>query len=334
MATTISLTGIKPTGTPHLGNLVGAIKPALALAETSSKALYFIADYHALTGVHDAKKMKGLVYEVAATWLAAGLDPSKVIFYRQSDIPEIFELSWVLSCVTAKGLMNRAHAYKAAVEENRKSGAAEEDLDAGINMGLYSYPVLMAADILLFRSTIVPVGKDQVQHVEYARDIAQRFNQTFGDVFVIPEARIDKDTSVVPGLDGRKMSKSYDNVIPLFVPAEKLKKLVFKFKTDSSAPSEPKDPDASYLFHLYREFATPEETEALRKRYQTGIGWGEAKEAVYDVLNRALEEPRRRYTEYMADPAKIDALLAEGGHEAREIARSVMDHVRRAVGVR
>jgi len=334
MAATISLTGIKPTGTPHLGNLVGAIKPALALAETASKALYFIADYHALTGVQDAKQMKALVYEVAATWLACGLDPTKVIFYRQSDIPEIFELSWVLSCVTAKGLMNRAHAYKAAVDRNREGGAAEEDLDAGVNMGLYSYPVLMAADILLFRSSVVPVGKDQVQHVEYARDIAQRFNQTFGEVFTIPEARLGKDTAVIPGLDGRKMSKSYDNVIPLFAPPEKLKKLVFKFKTDSSPPEEPKDPDASYLFHIYREFATPEETEALRKRYQEGIAWGHAKEAVFDVLNRAVEEPRRRYAELMANPATLDALLADGADQARDIAISVMDHVRRAVGVR
>ncbi|AUX47231.1 tryptophanyl-tRNA synthetase [Sorangium cellulosum] len=339
MATTV-LTGIKPTGTPHLGNYVGAIKPALALAETASKALYFVADYHALNAIHDAQKLRGLVLEVAATWLALGLDPAKVVFYKQSDIPELFELSWILSCFTAKGLMNRAHAYKAAVARNlgSRGGTASvddmDDLDAGINMGLYSYPVLMAADILLFKTNVVPVGKDQIQHIEIARDIAQRVNTVYGPTLVLPEARVSAETAVIPGLDGRKMSKSYDNTIPLFLPPEKLRKLLFKYKTDSSPPSEPKDPDTSPLFHLYREFATPEETEALRGRYRAGIGWGEAKEAVFDVLNRALTEPRRRYAELMAEPERIDALLAEGAARAREIARVTLEETRRTIGVR
>ncbi|WP_437598209.1 tryptophan--tRNA ligase [Sorangium sp. So ce590] len=342
MASTV-LTGIKPTGTPHLGNFVGAIKPALALAGTASNALYFVADYHALNAIHDAQKLRGLVHEVAVTWLALGLDPEKVIFYRQSDIPEIFELTWILSCFTAKGLMNRAHAYKAAVARNIESRAGAssaanvedmDDLDAGINMGLYSYPVLMAADILLFKTNVVPVGKDQVQHIEIARDIAQRFNALYGPTLVLPAARISADTAVIPGLDGRKMSKSYDNTISLFLPPEKLRKTIFKYKTDSSPPSEPKDPDASPLFHLYREFATPEETEALRGRYRSGIGWGEAKEAVFEVLNRALEEPRRRYAELMADTAGVDALLAEGAVRARQIASATLQEIRRAVGAR
>ncbi|XXX75151.1 tryptophan--tRNA ligase [Sorangium sp. So ce134] len=340
MASTV-LTGIKPTGTPHLGNLVGAIKPALALAGTASNALYFVADYHALNVIHDAQKLRGMIHEVAATWLALGLDPEKVIFYRQSEVPEILELSWILSCFTAKGLMNRAHAYKAAVARNMESRASSaatvediDDLDAGINMGLYCYPVLMAADILLFNTNVVPVGKDQVQHIEIARDIAQRFNAIYGPVLVLPEARIDPHTAVIPGLDGRKMSKSYDNTIQLFLPPEKLRKTIFKYKTDSSPPSEPKDPDTSPLFHLYREFATPEETEALRGRYRSGIGWGEAKEAVFEVLNRALEEPRRRYAELIADPARVDALLAQGAVRAREIASVTIRETRKAIGVR
>ncbi|MDC0684580.1 tryptophan--tRNA ligase [Sorangium atrum] len=342
MASTV-LTGIKPTGTPHLGNFVGAIKPALALAGTASNALYFVADFHALNAIHDAQKLQSLVHEVAATWLALGLDPEKVIFYRQSDVPEIFELSWILSCFTAKGLMNRAHAYKAAVAKNMESragasGAAgvedSDDLDAGINMGLYGYPVLMAADILLFKTNVVPVGKDQVQHIEIARDIAQRFNAIYGPTLVLPEARISAETAVIPGLDGRKMSKSYDNTIALFLPPEKLRKTIFKYKTDSSPPSEPKDPNTSPLFHLYREFATPEEAEALRGRYQSGIGWGEAKEAVFDVLNRALEEPRRRYADLMANPARVDALLLEGAQRARALASPTLHEVRRAVGAR
>ncbi|MGK4001844.1 tryptophan--tRNA ligase [Sorangium sp. So ce1036] len=339
MARTV-LTGIKPTGTPHLGNYVGAIKPALALAKAAASALYFVADYHALTIIHDARKLRDSVQEVAATWLALGLDPTKVAFYRQSDVPETFELAWILSCFTAKGLMNRAHAYKAAVARNLESrgGAAGvddiDDLDAGINLGLYSYPVLMAADILLFKTNVVPVGKDQAQHIEIARDIAQRFNAIYGPILVLPEARIDADTAVIPGLDGRKMSKSYDNIIPLFSPPERLRKLIFKYKTDSSPPSEPKDPDTSTLFHLYREFATPEETEALRGRYRSGIGWGEAKEAVFEVLSRTLEEPRRRYAELMADPARVDALLTEGAARAREMAQGTIQETRRAVFAR
>ena len=328
----ISLTGIKPTGTPHLGNYVGAIKPALQLIDESAVALYFIADYHALTLIHDPKLLDQLIYEVAATWLAFGLDTDKVVFYRQSDLPEVFELSWILGCMTAKGLMNRAHAYKAAIAQNEAAGNA--DLDAGINMGLYHYPVLMAADILLFDADIVPVGKDQVQHVEIARDIAQHFNHTFGETLVLPNARLQATAAAIPGLDGRKMSKSYGNTIPLFSDRDKLRKLLFKFVTDSSSPAEPKDPATSPLFALYREFASDDQTEAMRQRFAAGIGWGTVKQELFEVMDAFLTEPRQRYTELLHDRRQIDALLAAGAKRARELAHPTMDRVRRAIGAR
>src|SRR5450759_1730290 len=289
MSVTI-LTGIKPTGSPHLANYIGAIKPALDLAQGATHALYFIANYHALTAIHDPRELDRLIYEVAATWLALGLDPEKVIFYRQSDIPEIFELTWILSCMTAEGLMNRAHAYKAVVARNRERKAQD---DAGVNMGLYAYPILMAADILLFRTDLVPVGRDQAQHVETARSVAQHFNQTYGEVLKLPTARMNEETAVIPGLDGRKMSKSYDNTIPIFVSAEQLRKLLMRYKTDSSARTVPKDPTTSSLILMYKEFSTPEETEAMRRCYREGIGWGEVKQALFDVLERFVEEPER-----------------------------------------
>jgi len=327
------LTGIKPTGTPHLGNLLGAIRPALRLAsDPSLQALYFIADYHALTTVHDRAEMSRLTHEVAATWLAMGLDPERVLFYRQSDVPETFELAWILACFTPKGWMNKAHAYKAKTAENEAAG--NPDLDAGIHMGLFGYPILMAADILLFDADLVPVGEDQKQHVEIARDIAQRVNHTFGGhLLKLPSALIDAGTAVIPGRDGRKMSKSYDNVIPLFAPPNQLRKLINAIVTDSSPPGAPKDPASSVVFKIFEQFATPEATLALRQRYAEGISWGDAKAALFEVLEPELAGPRERYQALIADPARIDALLAIGRDRARAVARPVIDRLRAAIGI-
>jgi tryptophanyl-tRNA synthetase len=328
------LTGIKPTGSPHLGNLLGMFRPALRLAEPDGglEAFFFIADYHALTTVQDASTMRGLTREVAASWLAMGLDPDRTLFYRQSDIPEIFELAWVLACFTSKGWMNKAHAYKAAVDANREAGV--EDLDAGIMMGLYEYPVLMAADIVAFDADLVPVGKDQVQHIEIARDIAQRVNSVAGaEVLKLPAAKVDDQVATIVGLDGRKMSKSYDNTIPMFAPAKQLRKTVMRIVTDSTPPEAPKDPDTSSIFQIYKVIAKPDEIDALRARYASGIGWGDAKGALYDVLERELGGPRARYEELMANPARLDELLARGAARARPIARATLDRVRKAIGI-
>ena len=326
------LTGIKPTGSPHIGNLLGAIRPALRLADEGLEAFYFIADYHALTTVQDAAALRRLTHEVAATWLAMGLDPERVLLYRQSDIPEIFELAWVLACFTSKGWMNKAHAYKASVDANRAAG--EQDLDAGINMGVYGYPILMAADILAFDTDLVPVGKDQVQHIEIARDIAQRVNSVYGaEVLRLPAAKVDDNVATVPGLDGRKMSKSYDNTIPLFAPAKQLRKIVNKIVTDSTPPEAPKDPDTSTIFQTYRAVASPEEIETLAARYRSGIGWGDAKGALFEALDRILDAPRAKYDALMAAPDQIDAHLAAGAARARVIARATLDRVRKAIGI-
>lgn len=330
MSKEIVLTGIKPTGKVHLGNYIGAIKPALQLAGASDcTALYFIADYHGLTFIQDRDEFRNLSYGIAATWLALGLDPERVVFYRQSDVPEIFELHWILSCLTSKGLMNRAHAYKAIHEQNIQLGV---DADAGVNMGLFTYPVLMAADILLFQSDKVPVGKDQIQHVEIARDIAEGFNRIYGDTFKLPDYRVDENTSVIPGLDGRKMSKSYNNTIPLFETPENLKKLISKIKTDSTPPQEPKDPDTSNIFLLYKEFAAPAQVQDFRKQYLSGISWGEAKQELFQVINAALEEPRKKYNEFMAAPEQIDAILSEGARKARALAAPLLAQVKAKIG--
>ncbi|HEX7835827.1 MAG TPA: tryptophan--tRNA ligase [Kofleriaceae bacterium] len=335
------LTGIKPTGSPHLGNLLGAIRPALRLAgDAALRAFYFIADYHALTTVHDRAELRRLTHEVAATWLALGLDPSldpsldpeRVLFYRQSDVPEIFELAWILACFTSKGWMNKAHAYKAKTAENELAG--NPDLDAGIHMGLYEYPILMAADILLFEADLVPVGEDQKQHIEIARDIAQRINHSYGqELLKLPSALIDAGTAVVPGRDGRKMSKTYDNTIPLFAPPRQLKKLVNAIVTDSSPPGAPKDPASSLVFKIFEQFATREATDELRRRYASGISWGDAKAALFEVLEPQLAEPRERYQALIADPQRIDDLLAIGRDRARALARPVIDRLRAAIGI-
>jgi len=327
------LTGIKPTGTIHLGNLVGAIRPALRLADAGGEAMYFIADYHALTTVqppdHTAADMDRLVHEIAAAWLACGLDPERVTFYRQSDIPELFELTWILQCFTSKGWMNKAHAYKALIADREG-----DDVDAGINMGVYGYPMLMAADIVAFDIDQVPVGKDQVQHVEIARDIAQRINSAYGsELLRLPAAKLEEHAAVLPGLDGKKMSKSYGNVIPLFAPAKQLEKMIMKIATDSTPPDAPKDPETSTIFQIYRAVASADETRALAERYRSGIGWGDAKKLLAARVETEVAPARARFDALMADPTQIDALLAAGAAKARPIARRTLDRMRRAIGI-
>ncbi|ARK32654.1 tryptophan--tRNA ligase [Halalkalibacter krulwichiae] len=325
------LTGIKPTGQIHLGNYIGAIKPALALAQSDKfQPAYFIADFHGLTKIHDSKEFKQLSYGVAAAWLAFGLDPNKVIFYRQSDVPEIFELNWILSCFAPKGLMNRAHAYKALVDQNNQMG---RDVDDGVNMGIFTYPILMAADILLFKTETVPVGKDQIQHVEIARDIAESFNHHYGETFVLPQYKVEEGTAILPGLDGRKMSKSYNNTIPVFAEPKRLQKLINKIKTDSLPPEASKDPSTSSLFTLYKEFATFAEVENMRTQYEAGIGWGEVKRELFEVMNRQLEEPRAKYNELIASPETLDEILLKGAERARAVSVPFLKEVRRKIGL-
>ncbi len=328
----ISLTGIKPTGSPHVGNWLGMFLPALELARRSDvSAAYFIADYHALTTVRDAAQMRALTQEVAACWLAFGLDPSQVLFYRQSDLPEVFELSWLLACNTPKGFMNKSHAYKALRDANVQAGA---EPDAGVNMGLYTYPILMAADILIVDADVVPVGKDQVQHVEIARDIAQRINHSFGEgTLKLPKAELKPQSAWVPGTDGRKMSKSYGNTIPCFLSGKKLRKTTMRITTDSTPPEAPKDPDTSLIYQIHRAVISPEEAEALADRYRAGVSWGEAKQALYESLEAGLAEPRERYESLMQDPDTLEDLLRDGARRARGLAGPVLDRVRAAVGV-
>jgi len=328
------LTGITTTGTPHLGNYVGAIRPAVAASwRDDVDAFYFMADYHALIKSDDPARIERSRLEIAATWLAAGLDPQRVTFYRQSDIPEIPELTWFLTCVTAKGLLNRAHAYKAAVDKNTESG---EDADAGITAGLYMYPVLMAADILAFNANKVPVGRDQIQHIEMARDIAQRFNHIYGrEFFALPEAVIEEQVATLPGLDGRKMSKSYDNTIPLFSGGQKqLRETIMRIVTDSRLPGEAKDPDSSSLFTIFRAFASEAESEAFRAALVNGIGWGEAKQVLFERIEVDVAPMRDSYDALMARPGVIEEILQEGARKARAIAAPKIAELRDAIGLR
>lgn len=328
------LTGITTTGTPHLGNYVGAIRPAVEASRRDDvDAFYFMADYHALIKSDDAARIERSRLEIAATWLAAGLDPVRVTFYRQSDIPEIPELTWFLTCVAAKGMLNRAHAYKAAVDRNVETG---EDADAGITAGLYMYPVLMAADILAFDAHKVPVGRDQIQHIEMARDLGQRFNHIHGrEFFVLPEALIEEQVATLPGLDGRKMSKSYDNTIPLFEGGKKqLRETIMRIVTDSRLPGEAKDPDSSSLFTIFRAFASEIETAAFRQALLDGIGWGEAKQVLYERIESDVAPMRERYEAFMADPAAIEAILQQGAQKARAIATPKIAALRDALGLR
>jgi tryptophanyl-tRNA synthetase len=332
------LTGITTSGTPHLGNYVGAIRPAIAASrDASTESFYFLADYHALIKVQEPSRVQRSTLEIAAAWLACGLDPAKVWFYRQSDVPEIPELTWLLTCVAGKGLLNRAHAYKAAVDKNRTE---QLDDDAGVTAGLFMYPVLMAADILLFNAHKVPVGRDQVQHIEMARDFGQRFNHLYGEpagqqFFTLPEAAIEEHVATLPGLDGRKMSKSYDNTIPLFAPREQLKKLIFAIKTDSRAPGEPKDTQDSALFQLYQAFASAEEVTAMRTAFADGIAWGDAKQMLFERIDREVAPLREQYETLIAHPARIEGLLRDGAQRLRATyATPLLTTLREAVGLR
>jgi len=326
------LTGITTTGRPHLGNYVGAIRPAIEASRNDDVAsFYFLADYHALIKCRDPKIIQQSTLEIAASWLALGLDTDKAIFYRQSDIPEISELTWLLTCITAKGLMNRAHAYKAAVQENVAAG---EDPDFAISMGLFSYPILMAADILMFNAHRVPVGRDQVQHLEMARDIAQRFNHHFGEHFILPAAVVDDDVAVLPGRDGRKMSKSYNNTIPLWLPEKQLRKSIMKIVTNSLEPGEPKQTTDSALYSIYSAFASDEQRAEMKQAYADGIGWGDAKQQCYELINAEISAAREKYEALIADPALIETRLREGAARAREVATPFMRQIRDAVGIR
>ena len=336
------LTGITTTGTPHLGNYAGAIRPAIAASRAPGvESFFFLADYHALIKADDPQRIARSRLEIAATWLACGLDPQKVTFYRQSDIVEIPQLTWLLTCVAAKGLLNRAHAYKAAVDKNVAAG---EDPDAGVNAGLYMYPVLMAADILAFGAHRVPVGRDQIQHIEMARDIGQRFNHLYGDAWrqatgqageplVLPEVQIDENVATLPGLDGRKMSKSYDNTIPLFAPPAELKKLVMSIVTDSRAPGEAKDTEGSALFQLYQAFATPAQAGEMRHAFAEGIGWGDAKQRLFALVDEAVAPMREQYAQLVAKPAQLEEILQEGARKARDVTVPLLDGLQRAVGL-
>lgn len=327
------LTGITTSGRPHLGNYVGAIRPAIAASrQPGTSSFYFLADYHALIKCHEPQRIQRSTLEIAATWLACGLDPANVYFYRQSDIPEIPELMWLLTCVTAKGLLNRAHAYKAATDANRSS---DEEIDAGINAGLYLYPVLMAADILLFNADQVPVGRDQVQHIEMARDMAQRFNHLYGgDYFTLPEAVVENNVATLPGLDGRKMSKSYNNTIPLWLPQKELRKAILGIVTNSQASHEPKNPEESSIFSIYQAFASTEETAILRQAFAEGIGWGDAKQKLFERIDTELAPMREQYQTLIAKPGEIEEVLHAGANKARTLAQPLLVRLRNIVGLR
>lgn len=333
MSITRVLTGITTTGTPHIGNYLGAIKPAIeASQDPQVSSFFFLADYHALIKCHDPERVARSTQEIAATWLALGLDTDKATFYRQTDVPEITELTWILTCMCSKGLMNRAHAYKASVDANREAG--KEDLDDGVTMGLFGYPILMAADILMFNAHKIPVGKDQIQHIEMARDIAGKFNHTYEPLFVLPDAQVDEDTQLIPGLDGRKMSKSYDNTIPLFCSSEELRSLINRIKTDLRAPGEAKDPDSSTLFQLYSLFSSDDEKAAMRHSFEQGIAWGEAKRELFEFLDAKLATPRKRYNELMNNLDEVEAILHKGALKARAEAAPLLEKVRIAAGIR
>ena len=326
----VVLTGIKPTGTPHIGNYFGAIKQAIEMSKNDEyDNFYFIADYHALNSLKTKDDMQKYTRELACTWLACGLDPEKVMFYRQSQINEATELCWILMNVTPKGLMDRAHAYKACVQANEEMG---KDADDGVNMGLYNYPILMAADILLFNTKFVPVGADQKQHVEMARDIAKYFNKKYGYTLVVPQERIQEKTATLVGLDGRKMSKSYGNQIPLFCEESVLKKLISSIKTDSSLPTEPKSTDCT-LFEYIKLFGTEEKVAEMEKRFAEGISWADAKKELFEIVNSYLKPMRDKYDYYMANFEEVEDLLKKGEEKAKVIAKETMERVRKAIGV-
>ena len=326
------LTGITTSGTPHLGNYVGSIRPSVAASQgANAESFYFLADYHALVKCGDPQRVQRSTLEIAASWLAAGLDPERVTFYRQSDIPEIPELTWLLTCVTGKGMLNRAHAYKSQVDKNMAAGA---DPDDEVTAGLFMYPVLMAADILMFRATQVPVGRDQIQHIEMARDMAQRFNHLYGNLLVLPAALVEESVATLPGLDGRKMSKSYDNTIALFSSRQALKKLIAGIVTDSRLPGQAKDVEGSALFQIYQAFASVEETFALRQSYADGISWGDAKQQLFERIDQDVAPLRERYEALLGNPSHLEDVLQAGAHKARAVAAPLMHELRSAVGLR
>ena len=337
-----TLTGVTTTGIPHLGNYVGAIRPAIQSAQNSNneedKSFFFLADYHSIIKCSDPKQVHESTKAIAATWLACGLDPEKVVFYRQSDVPEIPELAWILNCSCSKGLMNRAHAYKAAVDGNLSN---DVDADHNVTMGLFGYPVLMAADILMFNATHVPVGRDQIQHVEMARDIAGTFNHKYKPLFTLPSAVVDDNVALLTGLDGRKMSKSYGNTIPLFGdgnpqvdPEKQLRKAIMQIVTNSQAPEEPKNPDDSVVFEIYKAFATPAEIANLRGQFEAGIAWGDAKQILFEKINDEIAPFRARYAELMANPKELEEILMMGAEKARRHSQKQLDKTRRAIGLK
>ena len=332
MSTVRYLTGITTSGTPHLGNYVGSIRPSVqASLRDGVESFYFLADYHALIKIDDPARIQRSTLEIAASWLAAGLNPERVTFYRQSDVPEIPELTWFLTCVTGKGILNRAHAYKASVDKNTHAGL---EADADVTAGLFMYPVLMGADILMFNAHHVPVGRDQIQHIEMARDMAHSFNHRYGEHFIPPLAAIEESVATLPGLDGRKMSKSYDNTIPLFAPRDQLKKLIAGIKTDSLAPGVAKDTEGSALFQIYQAFASPEETATMAKLFAQGIGWGEAKEKLFERIDQEIAPMRERYQFLMDNPKEVQSILQQGAIKARSVATPFMATLRQAVGLR
>ena len=324
----IVLTGIKPTGTPHVGNYVGALKPLIEQSQTQ-KTFMFIADLHALNLIHDATQIKQHTYEITAMLVALGLNLDNAILFRQSDIDEIYQLNTLLTNVTPKGLMNRAHSYKAAMDKNIANG---DDVDAGINMGLYTYPILMSADILLYNSDIVPVGADQKQHVEFARDIAGYFNHIYGETFKLPTPVIGRETGLIPGLDGRKMSKSYDNTIPLMAPEKELKKKIMRIITDSKTPEEAKDPDESTIYQLYKHFASETEVAEFAEMFRAGgMGYGTAKTILFEKINSVLSDARMEYERLMANTDEIEQILKRGAERAKPVAMETMSRVRKAM---
>ncbi len=319
-----ALTGVKPTGTFHIGNYLGALKPALGLADQGYEAFYFIANYHAITTMHSKKDLEDLTYSHVASWLAFDSEKKGITLYLQSDVPEIFELSWVLSCFATKGLLERAHAYKDAVAKGDKI----------ISNGLFSYPVLMAADIVVFDADYVPVGKDQKQHVEIARDIVGAFNSEFGEILKAPQPLIKEEVMIIPGIDGEKMSKSYNNIIPVFAEPDEIRKIVARVKTDSSKLEDPKDPNKTLIYNIYKLLASKSETDALKERFlKGGLGWKEAKDILAEMIIKSFEEPRRKYNEILGDKETMKKILNKNAQHARETASKVMTRVRDAIGI-
>ncbi len=319
-----ALTGVKPTGTFHIGNYLGAVRPALELADSGYECFYFIANYHSLTTLNDKKQMEELTYHHTACWLALGSEEKNITLYLQSDVPQVFEIAWVLSCFTTKGLLERAHAYKDAVARG----------DKVISHGLFSYPVLMAADIVTFDANFVPVGKDQKQHVEIARDVAGAFNKAFGAVLQLPQPLIREEVMTVPGIDGQKMSKSYNNIIPVFATPDEIRKIVAKVKTDCSKVEDKKDPDTCLIYNIYKLIAPSDKVQSFRKRFlDGGLSWKEAKDTLADLIVDHFAPARARYNDLMNDKTQIQKILKKNAEKAKDVASTTLARVRKAIGI-